>query len=144
MPFASTIRRFSRTNSQRNSQQSDRGDNRDGPHTHSYSGTPGNPPSAYNTSFGAGVNGAAISSGTSAPHYSGMYSAADHQNGRPISQDTDSSFEHMNRPISHQGPSIQVPTSSVNGLSRTDQVVLRYFWEDKYADNAKRDLHFVC
>lgn len=47
----------------------------------------------------------------------------------------------MNRPISHQHH--QVPSSAMSGLSRTDQVVLRFFWEDKYAENAKRDLHFL-
>lgn len=31
----------------------------------------------------------------------------------------------------------------VAGLSRTDQIVLRAFWEDKWYENSKRDLHFV-
>lgn len=68
-------------------------------------------------------------------------------NSRPISEASNSSFDFMNRPISgghgtHQVGG-QVPTSAMGALSRTDQVVLRYFWEDKYAENAKRDLHFV-
>lgn len=85
-------------------------------------------------------------------------------NSRPVSSASDASFEHMNRPVSQQynqasghtqpsgattgmsslpGGHHALPHSAIGGLSRTDQVVLRYFWEEKYLDNAKRDLHFV-
>lgn len=55
---------------------------------------------------------------------------------------TDHSYEFAPpRSVSH---GIQ-PVSSipVAGLSRTDQIVLRYFWEEKVQLNKSRDLHFL-
>lgn len=40
----------------------------------------------------------------------------------------------------HQSP---MPTMPVAGLSRTDQIVLRHFWEEKIQLNKFRDLHFL-
>ena len=72
---------------------------------------------------------------------------------RPNSGASNSSFDFMQRPTSNTAPGVMntAPSGGVGGgipsgpagLSRTDQVVLRYFWEDKYAENARRDLHFV-
>lgn len=36
-----------------------------------------------------------------------------------------------------------IPQSTVSNLSRTDQIVLRHFWEYKSQENATRDLHFL-
>lgn len=66
-------------------------------------------------------------------------------NSRPVSAATDRSFDFMNRPMSGPGAGldhVQIGRA-MTALSRTDQIVLRHFWEEKYADNAKRDLHFV-
>lgn len=57
---------------------------------------------------------------------------------RPVSGASDNSFEFTSRPISHA-----MPASNVGNLSRTDQIVLRHFWEYKFEENATRDLHFL-
>jgi len=57
---------------------------------------------------------------------------------RPVSAATNSSFDFASRPVSHA-----MPQANVANLSRTDQIVLRHFWEYKYEENVKRDLHFV-
>jgi hypothetical protein len=36
-----------------------------------------------------------------------------------------------------------LPSSMVGNLSRTDQIVLRHFWDIKNEENKARDLHFV-
>ena len=36
-----------------------------------------------------------------------------------------------------------LPTMPAAGLSRTDQIVLRHFWEEKVQLNRSRDLHFL-
>ena len=36
-----------------------------------------------------------------------------------------------------------MPAMPVAGLSRTDQIVLRHFWEEKVQLNRSRDLHFL-
>lgn len=94
-------------------------------------------PGAYTPPLSSAPNGGAIG-------------ATEHHNSRPVSAASDSSFDVMNRPMSmggqqtlHGGVGNSMPGSAIGGLSRTDQVVLRYFWEDKYQNNAKRDLHFV-
>lgn len=138
--ITNTMRRFSRGSGTRNSAQSAQQphDNAPGSYT---------PPltSSQNTAGGVGT-------GTGIPFH-------DHEtNSRPTSAISDASFEHMNRPTSQQYPQQPMqssqtggmsmghhglPHSAIGGLSRTDQVVLRYFWEEKYLENAKRDLHFV-
>jgi len=60
---------------------------------------------------------------------------------RPASAATTSSFDFTNRPISH--PVKSLPSNAFGNLSRTDQIVLRHFWEYKYEENKSRDLHFV-
>ena len=60
------------------------------------------------------------------------------QDSRPASSATDNSFEFTQRPASHS-----MPNQTYGNLSRTDQVVLRAFWEYKSEDNKTRDLHFL-
>lgn len=36
-----------------------------------------------------------------------------------------------------------LPSNTIGNLSRTDQIVLRHFWEVKNEENKGRDLHFV-
>jgi hypothetical protein len=63
---------------------------------------------------------------------------------RPASSaKTSSSFDFANRPPVNYGPVSALPQSSVGNLSRTDQIVLRHFWDEKYEENKSRDLHFV-
>ena len=72
---------------------------------------------------------------------------------RPGSSSTNTSFEMTNRPASMQAPGVaaapqdrlthQVTPPSATGLSRTDQIVVRHFWDEKHRDNQSRDLHFV-
>jgi hypothetical protein len=45
------------------------------------------------------------------------------------------------RPLSHAIPGTS--SGGIGNLSRTDQVVLRYFWEAKAVENSQRDLHFL-
>lgn len=58
---------------------------------------------------------------------------------------TDQSYEFAPpRSVSHHGGGLQgASTIPVAGLSRTDQIVLRYFWEEKVQLNKARDLHFL-
>lgn len=138
--ITNTMRRFSRSSSVRNSQNS--GTSTSAPQPLS-SNTQTSGTGAYTPPLSgqSAPNGGIATNATSnvpvgAPGYHGG------NDSRPISAASNSSFDFMNRPVSHH-QTHQVPTSAMSGLSRTDQVVLRYFWEDKYADNAKRDLHFV-
>ena len=57
---------------------------------------------------------------------------------RPVSNGSDASFDFPSRPMSNQ-----IPQSTVSNLSRTDQIVLRHFWEYKSQENSTRDLHFL-
>lgn len=134
--FANTMRRFSRGNSFRNSKDSTTSTSAPqqyGANTQSGSYSP---PQTGHSAPNGGLGSNATHSAQTGPS---SYHAG--HDSRPISAESNSSFDFMNRPISHQHH--QVPSSAMSGLSRTDQVVLRFFWEDKYAENAKRDLHFV-
>lgn len=73
---------------------------------------------------------------------------------RPISSATDASFDFTNRPVTNSGSGgggtakmsqrpISGAPSATGGLSRTDQIVLKHFWEGKYAENRQKDLHYV-
>lgn len=140
------MRRFSKGSSVRNSQNS----------THSASGPAGTATGA--TAAAPGGSSSQRQSGSYTPPFSAAAAAHPESapNGgaivnpnvkhdsdsRPISAASNSSFDFMNRPASGT-QHMSMPSSAIGGLSRTDQVVLRYFWEDKYQDNAKRDLHFV-
>lgn len=71
--------------------------------------------------------------------------AGSHQDSghsRPVSVNTGSSFDFANRPPA-QYQMTSLPSSSIGNLSRTDQIVLRHFWEVKDEENKARDLHFV-
>lgn len=65
-----------------------------------------------------------------------------HQDSRPVSANTSSSFDFANRPPTQYQMSA-LPSNTVGNLSRTDQIVLRHFWDVKYEENKSRDLHFV-
>jgi hypothetical protein len=63
---------------------------------------------------------------------------------RPASSvKTSSSFDFANRPPTNYQNITALPHSAVGNLSRTDQIVLRHFWDVKYEENKSRDLHFV-
>ena len=47
---------------------------------------------------------------------------------------------HAQPGVSHSGGG---GNATLGNLSRTDQVVLRYFWEAKAEENLSRDLHFL-
>ena len=50
------------------------------------------------------------------------------------------------RPLSHANPFPSSNTNVASGhgsLSRTDQIILGYFWQSKAAENAARDLHYL-
>lgn len=141
-----TMRRFSRGSGNRNSANSATNPQQSNTTSGNYT-----PPQQYHNS-GAGATN------------TGVGLRDNQHNSRPVSSGSDASFEHMNRPGSQQynqgavptsattggntsglpaGHHVAMPHSAIGALSRTDQVVLRYFWEEKYLDNAKRDLHFV-
>ena len=61
-----------------------------------------------------------------------------HHDSRPVSSATDQSFEFASRPMSNT-----LPQATVGNLSRTDQIVLRHFWDYKTEENQTRDLHFL-
>lgn len=65
------------------------------------------------------------------------------QGSRPVSANTGSSFDFANRPPA-QYQMTALPSTTLSNLSRTDQIVLRHFWDVKYDENKARDLHFVC
>lgn len=140
--ITNTMRRFSRSSSVRNSQNSQH--SRDsaaptGPHSNQ------TPPTSYTPPLDNGHGQQPLHSapnGGAVAGPAGAHTGPATYDSRPVSVATNSSFDFMSRPVmqQHHGP---VPSGAVGALSRTDQVVLRYFWEDKYADNAKRDLHFV-
>jgi len=82
--------------------------------------------------------------------YSPPQPAANHS--RPVSSATSQEYDFTNRPISQpKSQTMSQPMSkhsqqlsSGMGLSRTDTVVLKHFWDEKYADNANaRDLHYL-
>ncbi|OAG41765.1 hypothetical protein AYO21_04000 [Fonsecaea monophora] len=60
---------------------------------------------------------------------------------RPVSAKTSSSFDFANRPPTNYQMTA-LPHSAIGNLSRTDQIVLRHFWDIKYDENKSRDLHF--
>jgi len=136
--ITNTMRRFSRSSSIRNSQNS-----RDSAPSGAQSRE--TPPTSYSPPFDSGHNQQPLHSapnGGAITSPGGGHSGAPNYDSRPVSAATNSSFDFLNRPVMQQHHGI-VPGGSVGALSRTDQVVLRFFWEDKYADNSKRDLHFV-
>jgi hypothetical protein len=57
---------------------------------------------------------------------------------RPVSSATDASFDFASRPITQN-----IPSTNIGNLSRTDQIVLQHFWQEKAAENRTRDLHFL-
>ena len=71
---------------------------------------------------------------------------------RPVSA-TSQDYDFTNRPISQHmtQPIISQPLTKQSqqlgsglGLSRTDTLVLKHFWDEKYAENANaRDLHYL-
>ncbi|KAL6241534.1 hypothetical protein RBB50_011557 [Rhinocladiella similis] len=61
---------------------------------------------------------------------------------RPVSANTSSSFDFANRPPARYQMST-LPSNTIGNLSRTDQIVLRHFWEVKNEENKGRDLHFL-
>ncbi|KAK5948398.1 hypothetical protein OHC33_010572 [Knufia fluminis] len=137
------MRRFSRSSSQRNSQNSATSTSAPQPLSSNRDTQPSGtgaytPPLSGQSAPNGGIATNATSNipGGAPPGYHGA------NDSRPISAASNSSFDFLHRPVSHHQPH-PVPPSTMSGLSRTDQVVLRYFWEDKYADNAKRDLHFL-
>lgn len=66
-----------------------------------------------------------------------------HLDSRPDSAATNSSFDFANRPISFPHNAQSMPSATIGNLSRTDQIVLRHFWEHHYEENKSRDLHFL-
>lgn len=70
-------------------------------------------------------------------------STGSQHDSRPVSSTkTSSSFDFANRPPTNYQMSA-LPSGAVGNLSRTDQIVLRHFWDVKYEENKSRDLHFV-
>ncbi|KAK5449308.1 hypothetical protein LTS15_008850 [Exophiala xenobiotica] len=67
----------------------------------------------------------------------------DSSHSRPVSVNTGSSFDFANRPPPAQYQMTSLPSSTIGNLSRTDQIVLRHFWEVKNEENKARDLHFL-
>ncbi|KIW88290.1 uncharacterized protein Z519_10857 [Cladophialophora bantiana CBS 173.52] len=61
---------------------------------------------------------------------------------RPVSAKTSSSFDFANRPPTNYQITA-LPHNTIGNLSRTDQIVLRHFWDVKYDENKSRDLHFL-
>lgn len=133
-----TMRRFSRSGSNRDR---DRNSQNSAHSAQSSTSQPGqgathqSPPSAFHDSphnVTAGTNPAAMNGGVA-------------NEDRPVSAATNSSFDFMgHRPVSGAAAGDHVqPSRAIASLSRTDQIVLKHFWDEKYADNAKRDLHFV-
>lgn len=155
--ITNTMRRFSRGSGNRNSANSNTGAQQS-----NTTGTGAYTPPLDGHPQSQGISRTSTSNNPLAQH-------SHTHNSRPVSSDSSHSFEHMNRPVSQQynqggsshmpgttnttstggamnalpGGHQSLPHSAIGGLSRTDQVVLRYFWEEKYLDNAKRDLHFV-
>ncbi|RYP13532.1 hypothetical protein DL765_006854 [Monosporascus sp. GIB2] len=72
---------------------------------------------------------------------------------RPSSMGTENSFEFAPPRSAPAAPAANnhavvpplhpIPTMPVGSLSRTDQIVLRHFWEEKVQLNKCRDLHFL-
>jgi hypothetical protein len=74
----------------------------------------------------------------------GGVGSSQHDSRPPSSVKTGSSFDFANRPpTTNYGQVTALPHNSIGNLSRTDQIVLRHFWDVKYAENKSRDLHFV-
>jgi hypothetical protein len=62
-------------------------------------------------------------------------------NAAPSANSQPHALTHSSRPISSTLPN--TTSSGLGNLSRTDQVVLQYFWHAKAEENAQRDLHFL-
>lgn len=65
-----------------------------------------------------------------------------HRYANASASTTSPAATHSSRPVSHALPATS-GSGGLGNLSRTDQVVLRYFWEAKAEENAARDLHFL-
>ncbi|KIW30749.1 uncharacterized protein PV07_02453 [Cladophialophora immunda] len=115
-PFIS-MRRFSRSGSVHNSQPSASASHQPAPPT-SYT-----PPLSHAPMMPNGTAGSLHDS-------------------RPVSAKTSSSFDFANRPPTNYQITA-LPHSAIGNLSRTDQIVLRHFWDVKYDENKARDLHFL-
>ena len=108
------MRRFSRSNSIHNRE------------------APQSPPTSFTPPL---THAPMLPNGTAGSHQDSSHS-------RPVSVNTGSSFDFANRPPA-QYQMTSLPSSSIGNLSRTDQIVLRHFWEVKNEENKARDLHFV-
>lgn len=142
----SNMRRFSRSSSQRKSQQVPQSPT-------SYTGQyDGSGPSGGAGSFNTTGTGGVSRERALGDDYMVLPSGGATNEGRPISGATDASFDFANRPVSgtaagmsgdHRSMSSRIPQSTGIGLSRTDQIVLQHFWESKHQEGTKRDLHYV-
>ncbi|KIX04534.1 uncharacterized protein Z518_05404 [Rhinocladiella mackenziei CBS 650.93] len=92
---------------------------------------PQSPPTSYTPPLS---HAPMLPNGTAGSHHD--------SHSRPVSANTSSSFDFANRPPT-QNPATVLPSSAIGHLSRTDQIVLRHFWEVKYEENKARDLHFL-
>ena len=113
MPPFLNMRRFSRSSSVHNPQ------------------APQSPPTSFTPPL---THAPMMPNGTSGSHHD--------SHSRPVSANTSSSFDFANRPPQQYQMSA-LPSNVVSNLSRTDQIVLRHFWDVKHEENKTRDLHFV-
>jgi hypothetical protein len=113
MPPFLNMRRFSRSSSVHNPQ------------------APQSPPTSFTPPLS---HAPMMPNGTSGSHHD--------SHSRPVSANTSSSFDFANRPPTQYQMSA-LPSNVVGNLSRTDQIVLRHFWDVKHEENKSRDLHFV-
>lgn len=132
MPSLFSMRRFSRSGSvhrdnERPNERSERDRERDR--------LPHSPPTSYTPPLSHAPM--MLPNGTTASSQHGGS-----QHSRPVSVNTSSSFDFANRPPSNY-PITALPSTAVGNLSRTDQIVLRHFWDIKNDENKARDLHFV-
>ena len=90
--------------------------------------------SAPPTSYTPPVSHAPMANGTTGSQH----------DSRPASSvKSGSSFDFANRPPTNYHQITALPHSAIGNLSRTDQIVLRHFWDVKFEENKSRDLHFV-
>jgi hypothetical protein len=121
MPPFNIMRRFSRSGSIHEKEKS--------------SSSARSPPTSYTPPLS---HATMMPNGASGSHH-------DIGHSRPASANTNSSFDFANRPPTTSYPTMTtLPSNTVGNFSRTDQIVLRHFWEVKYEENKNRDLHFVC
>ncbi|KAI1608381.1 hypothetical protein EDD36DRAFT_97238 [Exophiala viscosa] len=113
MPPFLNMRRFSRSSSVHNPQ------------------APQSPPTSFTPPL---THAPMMPNGTSGSHHD--------SHSRPVSANTSSSFDFANRPPQQYQMSA-LPSNVVGNLSRTDQIVLRHFWDVKHEENKTRDLHFL-